>query len=41
MQNIIKNKENCSPLRQVYKPTIISNYVSKNWTNIQQATQVK
>ena len=35
-----KKKKKCFPLCQVYKPTIINilNYISKKWTNIQEAS---
>ena len=31
-----KQWKSCSPLCQIYEPTIISNYISKTWSNIQE-----
>ena len=37
MWNNQKQQKNCFPLCQTYKPTIILNEISKEWTNIQRA----
>ena len=38
MQNNKKQQKSCSTLCQVYKPTILLNYISIKWTNMQEAS---
>ena len=38
MWNKQKQEKICFPVCQTYKPTIMLNYISKKWTNIQEAS---
>ena len=38
MWNNQKQRKGCFPLCQIHKPTIILNYISKKWANIQEAS---